>query len=84
MRFFAREFDSENEEFWGIVGLLHDVDWEEYPTSEDHTIKGAEMIRAAGGSDQLVHAVQRTLTARIRLRKRPSCSWRRSCLPLTS
>ena len=58
MRFFAREFDPENEEFWGIVGLLHDVDWEEYPTSEDHTIKGAEMIRAAGGSEQLVHAVQ--------------------------
>ena len=58
MRFFAREFDSESEEFWGIVGLLHDVDWEEYPTSEDHTIKGAEMIRAAGGSEQLVHAVQ--------------------------
>ena len=29
MRYFAREFDPENEEFWGIVGLLHDLDWEE-------------------------------------------------------
>ncbi len=29
MRYFAREYDPENEEFWGIVGLLHDLDWEE-------------------------------------------------------
>lgn len=58
MRYFAREFDPENEEFWGIVGLLHDVDWEEYPTAEDHTIKGAEMIRAAGGTEELARAVQ--------------------------
>ena len=58
MRYFAREFDPENEEFWGIVGLLHDVDWEEFPTMEGHTVKGAEMIRAAGGTEELVHAVQ--------------------------
>lgn len=58
MRYFAREFDPENEEFWGIVGLLHDVDWEEFPAMEDHTVKGAEMIRAAGGTEELVHAVQ--------------------------
>ena len=30
MRYFAREFDPDNEEFWGIVGLLHDLDWEEH------------------------------------------------------
>lgn len=58
MRYFAREFDPENEEFWGIVGLLHDVDWEEYPTADDHTIRGADMIRAAGGTDQLIHSIQ--------------------------
>ena len=58
MDYFAREFDSENEEFWRIVGLLHDVDWEEYPTSEDHTIKGAEMISEAGGSEELIRAIQ--------------------------
>ena len=33
MRYFAREFDSENEEFWGIVGLLHDLDWKSTMTS---------------------------------------------------
>jgi len=58
LRYFAREFDPENEEFWGIVGLLHDVDWEEYPTPEDHTLKGAEMIIAAGGTPQLVRSIQ--------------------------
>lgn len=58
LRFFAQEFDPENVEFWGLVGLLHDIDWEEFPTTEDHTIKGAEIIRAAGGSDQLIRSIQ--------------------------
>lgn len=58
LRFFAQEYDPENVEFWGLVGLLHDIDWEEFPTTEDHTIKGAEMIRAAGGSDQLIRSIQ--------------------------
>ncbi len=58
MRYFAEEYDPENVEFWGIAGLLHDVDWEEFQTAEDHTIKGAEMIREIGGTDELVHAVQ--------------------------
>lgn len=58
MRFFAEEIDPENIDFWGIVGLLHDVDWEEYPTEEDHTIKGGEMIKAAGGTDELVRAIR--------------------------
>ncbi|MEG0071915.1 MAG: HD family phosphohydrolase [Raoultibacter sp.] len=58
LRFYAAEFDPENLEFWGIVGLLHDVDWEEYPTAEDHTIKGAEIIQAAGGTEELIHAIQ--------------------------
>ncbi len=58
MRYFAREIDPENEDFWGIVGLLHDVDWEEYPTAEEHTIEGARMIREAGGTEELVHAIQ--------------------------
>lgn len=59
MRYFAREFDPENEEFWGIVGLLHDLDWEEHDDEpEKHTIYAAEDIRAAGGSDELVRAVQ--------------------------
>lgn len=58
MRYFAAECDPDNIDFWGIAGLLHDVDWEEFPTAEEHTIKGAEMIRQAGGTEELVHAVQ--------------------------
>lgn len=58
MRFFAEQFDPENIDFWGTVGLLHDVDWEEYPTEEDHTIKGGEMIEQAGGTSELIHAIQ--------------------------
>ena len=58
MRYFAREFDPENEEFWGVVGLLHDLDWEEYPQLEVHTIKAEPWLRAAGGTDELVHAIQ--------------------------
>ncbi len=58
MRYFAHEFDSENEEFWGIVGLLHDLDWEEYPQLEVHTLKAEPMLREAGGTDELVHAIQ--------------------------
>ena len=58
MRFFAHEFDPENEEFWGIVGLLHDLDWEEYPQLEVHTLKAEPWLREAGGTDELVHAIQ--------------------------
>ena len=58
LRYFAREFDAENEEFWGLVGLLHDLDWEEYPTAADHTLRAAEMLTAAGGSEQLIRSIQ--------------------------
>ena len=58
LRYYAREFDPENEEFWGIVGLLHDLDWEEYPTLETHTIIAEPWLRTAGGTDELVHAIQ--------------------------
>ena len=58
MRYFANEFDPDDVDFWGITGLLHDLDWEEYPTAEDHTLKTADMLRAVGGSEELIHAIQ--------------------------
>lgn len=59
MRYFAREFDPDNEEFWGIVGLLHDLDWEEHDDEpEQHTLYAEPLIRAAGGTDELVRAIQ--------------------------
>ena len=58
MRYFAEEIDPNNVEFWGIVGLLHDLDWEEYPTLEDHTVKAATLIEQASGSKELIAAIQ--------------------------
>lgn len=59
MRYFARELDRENENFWGIVGLLHDLDWEEHADEpQQHTIFAAPLIEEAGGTPELVHAIQ--------------------------
>ena len=59
MRYFAREYDPENEEFWGIVGLLHDLDWEEHDDEpEMHTLYATPLIEAAGGSPELIRAIQ--------------------------
>lgn len=59
MRYFAREIDPDNVEFWGIVGLLHDLDWEEHADEpERHTLFAAPLIEEAGGTPELVQAVQ--------------------------
>ncbi len=56
MRYFARELGYRDEEdFWGIVGLLHDLDFELYP--EQHCIKEAELMRERGLDERLIHAV---------------------------
>lgn len=47
MRYFARELGyGDEEEFWGIVGLLHDLDFEQYPA--EHCIKEQEILRERG------------------------------------
>ncbi|WP_041738567.1 HD family phosphohydrolase [Coriobacterium glomerans] len=59
MRYFARELDPGNEEFWGIVGLLHDLDWEEHADDPSmHTVHAASLIETAGGTAALIRAVQ--------------------------
>ncbi|MDO4798715.1 MAG: lysine--tRNA ligase [Coriobacteriales bacterium] len=58
MRYYAKQYDPENVEFWGIVGLLHDLDWEEYPDSQQHTVKTAELLAQAGASPELARAIQ--------------------------
>ena len=54
MRYFAAEA-GEDVEYWGAVGLLHDVDYEKYP--EEHCKKAPELLRAAGYDDDFIHAV---------------------------
>jgi len=56
MRYFARELGySEDEEFWGITGLLHDVDFECFP--EAHCIKAPELLAELNTSNDMVHAI---------------------------
>jgi predicted hydrolase (HD superfamily) len=56
MRWFAQDqgFGGE-EDFWGIVGLLHDIDFEQFP--DQHCVKAPELLRAGGASEELIHAV---------------------------
>jgi putative nucleotidyltransferase with HDIG domain len=56
MRHYARSF-GEDEELWGAVGLLHDFDYERYPTVEDHPFKGADILRSKGYDESFVKAV---------------------------
>lgn len=56
MKWYAKELGyGEEEEFWGIVGLLHDIDFEEYP--EQHCIKAPELLREGGVEEDIIHAV---------------------------
>ena len=42
---------------WGIVGMLHDFDYEAYPTEQDHVIRGMEILRAKGWPEDVVLAI---------------------------
>lgn len=56
MRHFARKH-GEDEETWGVVGLLHDFDYERYPTQEQHPSEGARILRERGYPEEVVRAV---------------------------
>ena len=56
MRWFAKELGyGEEEEFWGITGLLHDIDFELYP--EEHCKKAPELLREGGVGEDMIYAV---------------------------
>ena len=56
MKWYANELGySEDAEYWGIVGLLHDIDFELYP--EEHCIKAPELLREGGVSENIIHGV---------------------------
>jgi len=56
VRGYARAF-GEDEEGWGITALLHDFDYERWPTLGDHPIKGSEILREKGYPEWLVRAI---------------------------
>ena len=58
MRYFAERNDPENVEFWGQVGLLHDLDWEKWQDATLHTVKTAELLAEAGADPALARAIQ--------------------------
>ncbi|MFZ1918002.1 MAG: HDIG domain-containing metalloprotein [Terriglobales bacterium] len=56
MRAYARK-NGQDEELWGTVGLIHDFDYEKYPSSEEHPYKGNEILRERGYSDEVRRAI---------------------------
>src|SRR5512136_3229117 len=56
MRAYARRF-SEDEETWGVVGLVHDFDYEQNPTVPEHTAVGASIMRERGWPEEIVVAM---------------------------
>ena len=56
MKWYANELGyGEDAEYWGIVGLLHDIDFELYPA--EHCLKAPELLRDGGVSEDIIHAV---------------------------
>ena len=56
MKWFAEDQGyADDAEYWGIVGLLHDIDFEIYP--EEHCIKAPELLKEAGVGDDIIHSV---------------------------
>jgi putative nucleotidyltransferase with HDIG domain len=56
MRAYARQL-GEPEEMWGIVGLLHDFDYERWPNPPDHPLQGAAILRERGYPDEVIYAI---------------------------
>lgn len=56
MKWYAKELGYvEDAEYWGIIGLLHDIDFELYP--EEHCLKAPELLREAGVGEDVIHSV---------------------------
>ena len=56
MRAYARKLGGD-EALWGLVGLLHDFDYEKYPSLDDHPYKGNEILKARGYCDEIRNAI---------------------------
>jgi putative nucleotidyltransferase with HDIG domain len=56
VRAYARRHGAD-EELWGLAGLLHDFDYERWPTGPDHPLKGSEILRERGYPDEVIYAI---------------------------
>src|SRR5215471_9871959 len=57
MRAYARKL-GEDEDHWGIVGLLHDFDYERWPDPPNHPLKGSEILRQRGYAEDVIYAIK--------------------------
>src|SRR5947207_381543 len=57
MRAYARKL-SQDEETWGIVGLLHDFDYERWPNPPDHPLQGSPILREHGYPEEVIYAIK--------------------------
>ena len=75
MRWFANDLGYGAEaDYWGVVGLLHDIDFELYP--EQHCVKCVELLQKGGVPEDMIHAIVSTATASAPM-SRLSARWRR-------
>ncbi|HTM35439.1 MAG TPA: HDIG domain-containing protein [Terriglobales bacterium] len=56
MRAYARKLGAD-EQLWSVVGLIHDFDYEKYPTPQEHPFKGSEILKERGYSDEIRRAI---------------------------
>src|ERR1700704_3200154 len=56
MRAYARKL-GEDEDKWGVVGLLHDFDYERWPVPPDHPLKGSEILRGRGYPEDVIACI---------------------------
>ena len=56
MRAYARKF-GEDENKWGMVGLIHDFDYEKWPSAQDHPFKGSEILKERGWPEEIRRAI---------------------------
>jgi putative nucleotidyltransferase with HDIG domain len=56
VRAYAEKY-NEDTEYWGNVALLHDFDYEKYPTAEEHPFKGAEILKEKGFDDEFIKSI---------------------------
>lgn len=57
VRAYARKF-GEDEAKWGLVGLLHDFDYERWPDPPDHPLQGAAILKERGYSEEVIYAIK--------------------------
>ena len=82
MKWYANELGyGDDAEYWGIVGLLHDIDFELYP--EQHCIKAPELLREGGVSEDIIHGVV-LMAMELQLMLHLSMRWKKCFLQRTS